>query len=84
MELEDFIYSAISAHIRCVRIEVSGDGRHFDALVISDDFINKTRLERHRMVYQSLGTSMQDKVHALSLKLYTSVEWSNKDAKVGG
>ena len=73
--IEDIIYQAISEHINCIYLDVSGDGRHFDAIVVSDDFLNKSRLERHRLVYGALGDRMKEEVHALSMKLYTNSEW---------
>lgn len=77
--LEDIIYQAIDNHINCHYLDVVGDGRHFDAVVVSDEFINKSRLERHRAIYNALGDKMRDEVHALSMKLYTITEWNNKN-----
>lgn len=78
MELEDVIYSTINEHIKCTHLDVSGDGRHFDAIVVSDEFLDKSRIARHRLVYSALGGKMKDEVHALSLKLYTCLEWEKK------
>jgi acid stress-induced BolA-like protein IbaG/YrbA len=78
MELEDVIYQAIFASIKCDYLDVTGDGRHFDAVVVSDDFLNKTRITRHRLVFDALGDRMKEEVHALSMKLYTINEWENK------
>lgn len=74
--IEDIIYQEITKHIECTYLDVSGDGRHFDAVVVSDDFLNKSRIERHRLVYAALGDRMREEVHALSMKLYTNNEWS--------
>lgn len=73
--LEDIIYQAISSHINCHFLDVTGDGRHFDAVVVSDEFSDKSRLERHRLIYQALGDKMKEEVHALSMKLFTIAEW---------
>lgn len=73
--LEDIIYQAISTHINCNYLDVTGDGRHFDAIVVSDEFNNKSRVERHRLIYAALGEKMKEEVHALSMKLYTNQEW---------
>lgn len=73
--LEDIIYQSIHDHIKCNYLDVTGDGRHFDAVVVSDDFANKSKLERHRLVYAALGDKMKEQVHALSMKLYTTGEW---------
>ncbi|HLX52832.1 MAG TPA: BolA/IbaG family iron-sulfur metabolism protein [Aquella sp.] len=74
--IEDIIYKAINEHVKCTYLDVSGDGRHFDAVVVSEDFAGKSRIERHRLVYTALGDRMKEEVHALSMKLYTNDEWS--------
>lgn len=74
--LEDIIYQAIAANLACEVLDVSGDGRHFDAIVVSQDFLGKSRIERHRLIYQALGDRMREEVHALSMKLYTTEEWN--------
>lgn len=56
--------------------EVVGDGRHFEAVVISSEFSGKMMLEQHRMVYTGLGDKMEV-IHALSLRTYTPEQWAN-------
>lgn len=56
-------------------LSVDGDGRHFEAVVVSDAFAGKSRIQRHQMVYQTLGERMRDEIHALSIKTYTPQEW---------
>ncbi len=73
--IEDIIYQAISQMIDCSFLDVTGDGRHFDAVVVSSAFEGKSRLERHRLIYSALGHKMKEEVHALSMKLYTNNEW---------
>ncbi|MEW6354434.1 MAG: BolA/IbaG family iron-sulfur metabolism protein [Pseudomonadota bacterium] len=51
------------------------DGSHFEATVVSDAFEGKTMVARHRMVYATLGDSMQSAIHALSLRTLTNAEW---------
>ena len=43
------------------------DGVHFEAIVISDSFAGKPTLQRHRLVYATLGARMGHEIHALSL-----------------
>lgn len=74
--LEDIIYQAIARAIPCHFLDVTGDGRHFEAVVVSDNFNGQNRLARHRVIYAALGDKMKEEVHALSMKLYTSEEWS--------
>lgn len=46
---------------------VTGDGHHFEARVVSDEFEGKNTLAQHRMVYAALGDKMKAEIHALSL-----------------
>lgn len=73
--LEDLIYKLIANYIECDFLEVTGDGQHFDAIVVSDIFIEKSRINRHRIIYAALGDRMKNQIHALSMKLYTKNEW---------
>lgn len=53
------------------KVEVEGDGHHFEAVIIYQGFAGKSSLQRHRLVYNSLGDKMQSLIHALSMKTYT-------------
>lgn len=59
-------------------LSVVGDGAHFEAVVVSDAFAGKTRVQRHQLVYQALGDRMREEIHALSIKTYTPQEWLNQ------
>lgn len=55
---------------------VDGDGRHFEAQVICDQFANKTLIQQHQLVYGVIKQEMaNDSIHALSLKTYTWDAW---------
>ena len=56
-------------------LTVVGDGRHFEAVVVSSAFAGKSRVQRHQLVYQTLGDRMREEIHALSIKTYTPEEW---------
>tara|TARA_B100000214_G_scaffold273809_1_gene203952 strand:- start:441 stop:704 length:264 start_codon:yes stop_codon:yes gene_type:complete len=49
-------------------------GMHLEALIISDDFKDKSLIERHRMVYDALSDFMNKEIHALSMKTLTKEE----------
>ena len=50
-------------------VTVSGDdGVHFEAVVVSPAFAGKSTLQRHRMVYATLGSLMGKEIHALGLR----------------
>lgn len=51
------------------------DGRgHFRVRVISPDFAGLRTLQRHQLVYRSLGEMMQTDIHALSITALTPDE----------
>ncbi len=73
--------SLIEEGLSDAEVRVSGDGRHFDAVVISDAFSGKSMIEQHRMVYAALGDRFDtEAVHALSIKTYTRKDWESSGA----
>ncbi len=59
-------------------LSVTGDGQHFEAVVVSETFAGKNRVQRHQMVYQTLGDRMRAEIHALSMKTLTPQEWQSQ------
>ncbi len=48
--------------------DIAGDNDHYRATITSPQFINKSRIEQHQLVYNSLkGTEAHD-LHALALR----------------
>jgi BolA family transcriptional regulator, general stress-responsive regulator len=47
---------------------------HFRVLVVSQAFAGKSRIERHRMVNDTLAAELKGKVHALAIKAYAPSE----------
>ncbi|MEI8029285.1 MAG: BolA family protein [Comamonadaceae bacterium] len=73
----DQIKNLIAANMACEHITLTGDGRHWFATIVSSAFEGRRAIQRHQMVYATLGSKMQnDEVHALSMKTYTPAEWS--------
>lgn len=60
------------------RVSVSGDGQHFEAVVVSEAFANKTMVQQHQLVYKTLGDKMRGEIHALSLRTYTPEQWTEQ------
>ncbi len=48
--------------------DLAGDGDHYAALVVSEAFRGKTRVQQHQMVYEALGGNMGGVLHALALQ----------------
>ncbi len=63
--------------LECEHIQVEGDGRHFEAVIVSTAFEGKGMLQQHKMVYAALGDRME-KIHALSMKTLTPKQWAEQ------
>lgn len=50
-------------------------GFHLETTIVSDNFTDKTLIERHRLVYDAMGELMNHEIHALSMKTFTRGEW---------
>jgi acid stress-induced BolA-like protein IbaG/YrbA len=68
------VRSYIEEGLPCLEIRVAGDGQHFEALVVSEAFRGKSRVQRHQLVYAALGERMREEVHALSMRTLTPEE----------
>ncbi len=66
----------IEAGMRCEHVEVSGDGHHFEAVIVSSAFGGKRKVQQHQLVYQALGDRMREEIHALSMQTLTPEEWA--------
>lgn len=78
---EQQIKEMIEAGLPDSQVTIQGDGRHFEAAIVSPAFEGKTMIAQHRMVYDVLGDSFRnDSIHALSFKTYTPEEWAAKQA----
>ena len=61
----------IEQNLNGSEVEISGDGRHFDAVIVCAGFAGKSRIQQHQMVYSALGNKMKDDIHALSMRTMT-------------
>ena len=68
MEVET-VKVLIEAGLPGAKVEVTGDGRHFEASVVSEAFEGKSLIQRHRMVMATVNDKIaSDELHALSIK----------------
>ena len=75
----DQLETIIAQQLPCQHLSVEGDGRHWYATIVSDQFEGLRLIQRHQKVYATLGEKMQtDEVHALSMKTYTPSEWAQQ------
>jgi acid stress-induced BolA-like protein IbaG/YrbA len=70
----DELEGLIRAGIPDAEISIRGEGDHFEAIVVSTAFEDRSMLEQHRMVYETLGDRMGGEIHALALKTMTPAE----------
>lgn len=72
------LHKIIASGLECTHLEIDGDGRHWQAVVVSASFEGLRRIQRHQKVYATLGDRMAtDEVHALSIKALTPSEFDN-------
>ena len=66
-EIEKYIRDAFPDAL--VKIDdLAGDGDHYSATVTSSLFTGKSKIEQHKMVYNSLKGKMGNELHALAIK----------------
>jgi acid stress-induced BolA-like protein IbaG/YrbA len=75
MVTPESIKQNIEQGMKVTHLSVTGDGAHFEAVVVSDEFEGKSRVQRHQRVFQTLGDRMREEIHALSMKTFTPQEW---------
>jgi len=71
----ELIHGYLKAGLDCTHLEVEGDGAHFQAIIVSPQFVGKRLIQRHQIVYAALGDRMREEIHALSMKTLTPDEF---------
>ena len=66
-EIENLIKEAFPDAIVDIQ-DLAGDGNHYSATVTSSEFSGKSKIEQHKMVYNSLKARMGNVLHALAIK----------------
>ena len=51
-----------------------GSESHFKIVIVSDNFIKKSLIQRHKEIYKALGEVMND-IHALSIHAFDNMEF---------
>lgn len=53
-----------------------GTGDHYEAIVVSEKFVGKSRVQQHQIVYGAVQSAMASgEIHALQLDTKTPEEW---------
>jgi stress-induced morphogen len=66
-EIERLIKEALPDAMVSIR-DLAGDGDHYAAEVVSEQFRGKSRVQQHQMVYEALKGNMGGALHALALQ----------------
>ena len=56
----------------------SDDDVHFEAVVIAAAFAGKRSVQRHQLVYGTLGARVGNEIHALALQVFTPEEFAGQ------
>lgn len=57
-------------------VQVEGDGYHYHLTIVSNIFLNKSKVARQQWVYAQLNDFITTgKLHALNMKTWTQEEW---------
>jgi acid stress-induced BolA-like protein IbaG/YrbA len=57
----------------------SDDHVHFEAVVVSAAFAGKRAVQRHQLVYATLGAAVGNEIHALALQVFTPEEFAGQN-----
>ena len=66
-EIESLIKEAMPDAVVEIQ-DLAGDGNHYSATITSSEFAGKSKIEQHKMVYNSLKGKMGNELHALAIK----------------
>lgn len=70
--------SWIAAGITCEHLAVEGDGHHFSALIVSQEFDGLNRVKRQQRINAILKARFDSgELHALSMQTLTPAEWKD-------
>ena len=67
IEIENLVKQAIPDSVIDIR-DLTGDGNHYSATIISSLFNGKSKIEQHKIVYNALKGKMGNELHALTIK----------------
>ena len=91
MSIESSIESLIRAGLTLDHFEILNESHmhgghrrdtHFKVVAVSEGFENKRLIQRHQLIYGLVNELMNNPIHALSMHLYTPVEWAEKSGVV--
>ena len=90
MSMQQQIQEKISNAIACKHLNVineshmhsKGTDSHFKVIVVSEEFLGKRLLQRHRQINEILKEELANQIHALAIHTYTPDEYAEHDSEV--
>ena len=72
---ETEVRALIEAGLPGAQVQVrSDDDTHFEALIVAPQFEGKRMIQRHQLIYGTLGALMGREIHALSIQAFAPSE----------
>ena len=65
-EIETMIKEALPESTVVIE-DLRGDGDHYAAQVVTEEFRGKSRVQQHQMIYNAMGGRVGKELHALAL-----------------
>tara|TARA_Y100001970_G_scaffold61467_1_gene78490 strand:- start:4545 stop:4838 length:294 start_codon:yes stop_codon:yes gene_type:complete len=76
----------IQENMECSHLEIldespnhggyNGSVSHIKIIIVSDEFIDQSLINRHKLVYKSMGDFVEQ-IHAISIVSKTSTQWND-------
>ena len=66
-EIEALIKEALPNAVVEIQ-DLAGDNNHYSAIITSSEFSGKSKIQQHKMVYDSLKGKMGNELHAFAIK----------------
>ncbi len=88
MNIQAIIEKKLAESIECTFLQVENESfrhavpenseTHFKVTLVSEEFIGKLLIARHRLVNTILAEQLSGPVHALAIHTYTPEQWAQK------
>lgn len=78
------IEALLQAALPVQEVHVSGEGSHFQVIVVGEMFADMSRVKQQQAVYAPLMDEIaSNRIHALTIKAYSPQQWA-RDRKLNG
>lgn len=75
------IAALLEQNIAEAKVQVEGDGSHFNLLIVSPAFEGLRPVQKQQLVYQVINEKIADgSMHAVNMQLFTPEQWAAKNA----